>query len=164
MLGRSKVKYGWKMETKYFLHFATCAQNVRTYLKLSVLWNHIINCVIQLIYYYISNQRRKLLWSRDLMKQTCQVSRISRETHAFCPQKASHARRGVKEHVSHSFQSSDHISASTRPTRNYDLSTPIRIWRGIHFWAVKYDRQSLSVRNWWTLCLNNSWTRILILL
>ena len=42
--------------------------------------------------------------------QTCQVSRISRETHAFWPQIASHARRGVREHLSHSSDSFHGIS------------------------------------------------------
>ena len=59
--------------------------------------------------------------------QTCQVSRISRETHAFWPQITSHARGGIKGHLSHSFQLSSHISISTRPTRKYDLPNRIRI-------------------------------------
>ena len=70
---------------------------------------------------------------------TCQVSRISRETHTFCPQKASHARRGVKEHVSHSFELSGHISASTWSTTKYDLSTHVKILRGSYSWTPKYD-------------------------
>ena len=71
--------------------------------------------------------------------QTCQVSRIWRETHAFCPQITSYARKGGREQMSHSFHSTRHISESTRPTRKYDLPNSIRIrWRS-HLWTSFSD-------------------------
>ncbi len=56
--------------------------------------------------------------------QTCQVSHIWRETHAFWPQITSHARKGDRDQMSHSFHSTSHISASTRPTRKNSTGKP----------------------------------------